>query len=388
MKILYGVQGTGNGHISRARQMAKHFKKQNADVTYLFSGRSKDKLFDMEIFGDFYHREGLTFVTESGSINYVQTALNNDFVTFARDIATLNLDQFDVIISDFEPVTAWAANLQLKPLIATGHQYAFGENTPVAGENFIAKSVMKMFAPSKVSIGQHWHPYNYNILPPIVDTSLNSKPPHGAFVVYLPFENQKRVTQLLQRFKRYQFIQYSSELEDGQQGNVTLRKASHEGFKRDLCGAKGVICNSGFELNSECLHLGIPVLTRPVSGQMEQLSNAKALKQLGYAEVMNQVNSHVIGRWLQRNHAVNPRKMPDVAEHLVRWILSGQWHKPEQLSHKLWKEYGKMNNVHIQLPRIPKTAANHFLPEVSIPPVIGKLYSAFIMNLRQQLATS
>ena len=98
MKILYGVQGTGNGHISRARQMAKHFKKQNADVTYLFSGRSKDKLFDMEIFGDFYHREGLTFVTESGSINYVQTALNNDFVTFARDIATLNLDQFDVIV--------------------------------------------------------------------------------------------------------------------------------------------------------------------------------------------------------------------------------------------------------------------------------------------------
>ena len=33
MKILYGVQATGNGHISRSRVMAHYLAEHNADVT-------------------------------------------------------------------------------------------------------------------------------------------------------------------------------------------------------------------------------------------------------------------------------------------------------------------------------------------------------------------
>ncbi|MBP7664242.1 MAG: glycosyltransferase, partial [Shewanella sp.] len=39
MRILYGVQGTGNGHLSRARVMAKALMKQDIEVDFLFSGR-------------------------------------------------------------------------------------------------------------------------------------------------------------------------------------------------------------------------------------------------------------------------------------------------------------------------------------------------------------
>ena len=41
-----------------------------------------------------------------------------------------------------------------------------------------------------------------------------------------------------------------------------------------------MICNTGFELIAEALHPGIPVLTRPLSGQFEQQANAMALKEL------------------------------------------------------------------------------------------------------------
>jgi spore coat polysaccharide biosynthesis predicted glycosyltransferase SpsG len=34
MKILHGVQGTGNGHISRSRKMAAHLRARGAEVTY------------------------------------------------------------------------------------------------------------------------------------------------------------------------------------------------------------------------------------------------------------------------------------------------------------------------------------------------------------------
>ncbi|WP_275451435.1 glycosyltransferase family protein, partial [Photobacterium sanctipauli] len=60
MKILYGVQGTGNGHISRAREMARALASQGAEVDYLFSGRPADQYFDMEGFGDYQTRRGLT----------------------------------------------------------------------------------------------------------------------------------------------------------------------------------------------------------------------------------------------------------------------------------------------------------------------------------------
>ncbi len=44
MNILYGIQGTGNGHVSRSRVMAKHFAERGANVTYLFSGREKKSI--------------------------------------------------------------------------------------------------------------------------------------------------------------------------------------------------------------------------------------------------------------------------------------------------------------------------------------------------------
>ena len=48
MKILYGVQGTGNGHIARARAMSEAFKAHEVQVDFLFSGREPDKYFSME----------------------------------------------------------------------------------------------------------------------------------------------------------------------------------------------------------------------------------------------------------------------------------------------------------------------------------------------------
>ncbi len=65
MRILYGVQATGNGHISRARAMAKALSAYpDLKVTWLFSGRPKERLFDMELFGDYECRICLTFFTE------------------------------------------------------------------------------------------------------------------------------------------------------------------------------------------------------------------------------------------------------------------------------------------------------------------------------------
>jgi len=39
MKILYGIQATGNGHICRSREIISRLKKAGHEIFVIFSGR-------------------------------------------------------------------------------------------------------------------------------------------------------------------------------------------------------------------------------------------------------------------------------------------------------------------------------------------------------------
>ena len=81
MKILYGVQGTGNGHIARARAMCQAFRQHTGvEVDFFFTGRDAEKYFSMEEFGDYQTRQGMSFSTAHGKVRYGKTAINNNMV--------------------------------------------------------------------------------------------------------------------------------------------------------------------------------------------------------------------------------------------------------------------------------------------------------------------
>jgi uncharacterized protein (TIGR00661 family) len=344
MKILYGVQGTGNGHISRARMMARYFSQaaqhQPLQIDYLLSGREPDKFFDMDCFGKYQYRQGLTFVTKAGSIQYFDTLRQNNIFRFIRDIITLDVSSYDLIISDFEPVTAWAGRLTGKSVLGIGHQYAFSYAIPVEGYHIVARNIMRYFAPANISVGLHWHHFGHPILPPIIDKQVTRQGGGNKVLVYLPFEDQQKVTEMLNRLGSFDFVQYAPELIKGEQANVSLRKTCLEGFKKDLASCEAVICNAGFELVSECLNLGIAVLVKPLKGQMEQLSNAEALRQLAYGQTIDELSVDNIGRWLRSEKTVPKVQFPDVAESLVDWILQRDYQQPRKLCEHLWQDVG------------------------------------------------
>ena len=338
MKILYGVQGTGNGHISRARAMAEAFQQYpQLEVQWLFSGRPPEKLFSMEIFGDYWWREGLTFVHKEGKIDQFATARQLDLGKLIKDIRELPVSEYDLVISDFEPVTAWAAKKRKRPSLGLGHQYAFAYPIPMPAFGWKARSIMRIFAPVQMSLGMHWHHFGHPILPPIAQA--HGTPGRASddqhILVYLPFENPEPLLAELAKLGQ-KFIVYGLPMELPTADNITLKAPSVEGFRRDVAESRGVICNSGFELIAETLTLGKPILTRPLKGQFEQEANALALRELQLADVVNSVDARTIGEWLDRNpHGVQIR-WPDVAGGIVGWISEGRQQSPQALSKILW----------------------------------------------------
>ncbi|MEZ5569773.1 MAG: glycosyltransferase family protein [Halioglobus sp.] len=338
MRILYGVQATGQGHISRARAMATALAPYDVEVTWLFSGRDRAKLFDMQPFGPYLHRAGLTFTTRNGSVRYGATLFNSRPLRFARDVISLNVAAYDRVLTDFEPVSAWAARRAGVRSIGIGHQYAFGAHTPTRGGNPISKAILQWFAPVDVPIGLHWHPYSDHVLPPILDLPDIPVSNQGYVLVYLPFEDQRVVTQLLHDIPGQNFVQYANGLEQVHRANVMTHPASTATFKRHLAGSAGVICNSGFELISECLQWGKPVLTKPLQGQMEQLSNALTLEQLGLAQTTRALSSESIRRWLAAPTVPPASGFADVAATLARWVAQGCRETPQEIGLSLWPE--------------------------------------------------
>ena len=336
MKIFYGVQGTGNGHITRARVMAKELFQAGFDVTFQFSGRAADKYFDMEVFNGYQLRDGLTFNTAKGQVSYAKTAFQAKPIQFYKDITSLDLSPYDLVFCDFEPVTAWAAKRQKKRVIGIGHQYAFNYNIPRKGADPIANLVMRNFAPATIGIGLHWHHFGQPILPPIIETPDHPKSvQEDKIIVYLPFEDSNFVIRQLARFTDFQFHIYAPEPVSSPYAHIVCNPLSRDGFQRDLHDCAGIISNAGFELASESLHLGKKILVKPLHMQMEQISNAAALEQLGYGKTMYDIDVEVIDQWLHNHRAVEVT-YPNVAKIIVDWLQNGMPEMNKDFVERVW----------------------------------------------------
>lgn len=335
MRILYGVQATGNGHITRARVMAPALAAEGVEVDYLFSGRPESQLFNMEPFGRFLHREGLTFVQRGGKVDLWDTVRSNSIRRCWRDAGMLDLTAYDCVVSDFEPVTAWAARRQKVPSIGIAHQYALCY--PVPGINHhLMRRLIHLFAPVDKALGVHWHHFDSPVLPPLIQAPLY--PPSrvaDTILVYLPALAQEDVTKWLRPFEDCRFLVYCAVDEERQCQNIHLKPFSRDGFQRDLSSCAGVITHCGFGLISEALQYGKKVLSLPISGQVEQQSNAQVLRQLGLGTVADPFDDEALSGWLLKPPPA-PVAYPDVARVLARWIASGTDTPVQLLADELW----------------------------------------------------
>lgn len=319
--------------------MSRAFENRGIDVDYLLSGRARHELFGVECLGDFQHRRGLTFDVRHGRVRYLHTAMKLHLATALKDAASLKIDDYDLVISDFEPITAWASRLRRKPSLGISHQCAFRYDIPTDGDNVFARTVLRTFAPVTYCVGLHWNSFGFPIIPPLIDldedaVSRTTVDP-GKVVVYLPFEHRDDILSFLAPFTDYRFVVYMGVDPAQSRGHVQFRAYDKTTFHEDLLSSEGVICNAGFELPSESLHLGKRLLVKPVLGQMEQLSNAKALTALGYGHRLDTLSHDVINEWLA-SPAPPPRPFGDVSGGIVNWLVEGRFDDTGRLAERLW----------------------------------------------------
>ena len=339
MRILYGVQSTGNGHITRARAMARALADQGLSVDYLFSGREADQFFDMEGFGAYRLCQGFTLAIENGRLDTLGTLRRLAPRRFLREVRALDLEPYDLVITDFEPVTAWAARLRHKPSVGIGHQYAFLYPVPRPAGGYHQRLLMRWMAPADLSLGLHWHHFDAPLLPPIAPVAEPAPERDPKLIlVYLPFEAPAAIRALLADFSDFRFAVYHPGAESAPPTPAHLRwhLPNRDGFQAELIRCAGVICNAGFELASESLQLGVKLLVKPVRGQSEQQANAMALEQLGLAPAMTGLDPGRVAAWLRNGREARIR-YPNVAVAVARWIAAGASPDIQPLSAALWR---------------------------------------------------
>ena len=283
MKILYGIQGTGHGHISRAREILPELSGL-ADVDVLMSGTNCRMILDGQKVS---LRRGLSLSYDSnGGVSYLKTTLQLSPIRFLKDVQSLNIKQYDLVISDFEPVSSWAAVKSGVTCIGLSHQAAFlSDRVPrPPSPSPLAEQILRRFAPCHKPIGFHFLKYDRFIEGPVIRSEIRQLiPRQGDYMtVYLPAYDHTVLATLFSGFKQTRWEIFSPDCEAAYtKHNIAVRPVDNESFLKSLESCTGVITSAGFETSAEAIYLGKKLMVVPIKNQYEQLCNAEALKKLG-----------------------------------------------------------------------------------------------------------
>lgn len=324
MKILYAIQGTGNGHISVAMELIPLLKNR-VDVDILISGNQVELELPFDIK---YRKKGFGFIFgKNGGIDFVETFKTFDLKDFYKEIMTLPIREYDLVISDFEPVAAWAAKLKNIPCIALSHQAAIlNASCPKPKKsNPISTFILRNYAPSLKQIGFHYKSYNSDILSPVIRKEIRQQKisNQGHYTVYLPAFSDERIIEVLSKIKQVKWEVFSKKISSPwQYGNVYFSPINNTSFIQSISACEGVLCNAGFETTAETLFLGKKLLVVPMKFQYEQHCNAAALKEMGVSVLKKFKKSNIpkISRWIDEDAKIC-MKYPHHSEEIIDKIL-------------------------------------------------------------------
>jgi len=322
--ILYGVNGEGAGHSTRAREVLSHLVARGHTVHVASFDRGLRNLKEQFDVTEIY---GFRFSYVNNRVRYKRTIAKN-LITVpqaARSLARLKdlVDEcrIGLIITDFEPLTCHVGHKKGLPVISIDNQHCLTNTVVTYPRKYrrdatAAKLVTRLMTPradAYLVISFFTAPIrkrNTFLFPPLLRQEiLDASPVEDDHVLVYVTSPAPALAKLLGSV-RCRFVAYGFGRE-GQEGSILYKKPSLDGFFADLVSARAVVANSGFSLVTEALHLGKPYLAVPVSHQFEQVFNAYWLEKSGYGAYSDTLNKECVEAFLYNV----PHYRPALAEY-------------------------------------------------------------------------
>ena len=327
MKILYAIQGTGNGHLSRAQEVIPALMRR-AQVDVLVSGTQSDVELPFPIT---YRFKGFSFVFgKNGGINYWKTIRTNNIIRLILEIRACKVNEYDLVINDFEPISAWASYFnQRTRCVALSHQSALlSESVPKPERrSVIGELILKYYAPTLIHYGLHFQRYEQKINLPIIRSAIRQQQikEKKYYVVYLPSYSDEKIIAVLSKLSnRIKWRIFSKHTANAYQiKNFHVKPIGSGQFEKSLAYCRGVICGAGFETPAEALYLEKKLLVIPMKGQYEQHYNAAALKALGIPVLpeFTEANLNELKSWLNSKQQL-VFDVPDKTQFIIDQIIT------------------------------------------------------------------
>ncbi|CAM3387706.1 glycosyltransferase family protein [Empedobacter stercoris] len=319
MRILYALQGTGNGHLARAQKILP-ILEEYGDLDVFVSGSNSQ--LQLENY-QFKHHKGLSlFYNQVGKVSYKKILKENSFKSFWKEVNHFPIEQYDLIINDFEPITAHSARKKKKNSISLSHQASllFDETPKV--KNKTGETILKYYAPTTKQYGFHFEAYNDSIFLPIIRDKIRMLNPkvEDYYLVYLPSFHPSEIIEKLSFIKDSNWKVFSPFIRQiSKQFNVEIYPIDERLFIKALENCKGILCGAGFELPAESIYLKKKLFVIPIKGQYEQLCNCVALKRLE-VDYSYDLNIEKLQRWVDSSKIIDIY-FPDQTEKIIQNVM-------------------------------------------------------------------
>jgi uncharacterized protein (TIGR00661 family) len=299
MKVIYGLSGQGFGHSARSKETIKHLIAAGHEVKIFTYGQSLFML-EKDFHDQLFEIPGFILSYKNNRLVYWKTIMGNakrisrqakDWSIISKEFSRFNPD---IVITDFEPLTAMLARVKHKPLISIDNQHQLTNTKIKVDKKHFQDFLTDKLVVKSIIWGAKYYlitsffktpitKKNTFLFAPIIRSEvLDLQPTDGDYILVYEGADFDLVEKVLGQLD-YKFLVVGPSVKPAK-GNLTFKKFSTEEWLKDLAAAKAVVGTAGLSLICECIYLKKPYFALPIAKQVEQIINAEQLKALGLGE--------------------------------------------------------------------------------------------------------
>ncbi|OLS22467.1 MAG: hypothetical protein HeimC2_29460 [Candidatus Heimdallarchaeota archaeon LC_2] len=307
MRILYGINTNGQGHINRTALIIDQLVKEGHRVDIVFSG-PKPPDYAKKIARNWMSVLGYRLIFRGKVFNMPGTLVENirRLFYFPNEIKNLVTKvqkySYDLILTDFDFYTSLTGKILKIPTIAVDHQHSLIHNKAIFPKNkrfdrIAVQLAVHLTVPHRdhyiaIDFADKIYSNSKGTLYPLIhknDIDAFEVNAEDHYTIYLYSWPPRELINFFTKYHKENFHVFGYNV-DLKYKNLIFKPTSRVGFLKDMTSSKGIITQGGFSLIWEAAQIKKPVFAIPQINQFEQYISAYRMSELelGYfAETLN-----------------------------------------------------------------------------------------------------